>query len=247
VYNCYTGVYIDSTGYWSTTEPYGGVQINNMKIIACAYQGINLNNARNIFINNLYIIANNVANYSNGCIAITDGTNININQYTINFGTAKSTSAYGVIQTGYLYNSTLSNSTISGCLVGAKFDSPAGLVVTGNQFFGNKLGGLKVVGSSAALSITGNTSQFNGEAASFAANTSYGFWIEHGGSAASYSISGNTSLDYNSTQYYGFYLTHTNNIYEVAFTGNASNSDGVAYSYNGAGVAKIINQATNAV
>jgi len=246
VYNCYTGIYIDATGYWSTTEPYSGVQINNMKIIACAYKGIDMVNAINVFINNLYIIANAVGNYSNGCIAINNCNNININQYTINFGTAKSTSAYGVIQTGYLYNSTLSNSSISGCLVGAQFDSPVGLVITGNQFFGNKLGGFKLIGSAGALSITGNTAQFNGDATSFAANTSYGFWVEHNASAATYAISGNSSLDYTSVQYYGFYLTHSGNTYKVAFTGNASTSDGSAYTYTGAGTANIINQATNA-
>jgi hypothetical protein len=245
VYNCYTGIYIDATGYWSTTEPYGGVQINNMKLLACAYQGINMNNARNVFINNLYIIANGVNNYSNACITINNSTNININQYTVNFGTAKSTSSYGVIQTGYLYNSTLSNSSISGCLVGALFDSPVGMVISNNQFFGNALGGLKVVGNGGAMSITGNTAQFNGTSATYSANTSYGFWLEHNTSSTGSVIASNVSYDYNSTQYYGYYLTHTGNSYKVVFTGNSSLSDGVAYSYNGAGTANIINQATN--
>jgi hypothetical protein len=249
VYNCYIGILIAPSNYWLTSEPYGGLQLNNTKIIGSAYRGIAMSNPINVYINNLYVIAQNNGQFDNNVIHI-EGTsdNININQYTVNFGNNPSiTNCHGLYQTGAMTNSTLSNSNITGCKVGARFSDVVGLVVSGNQFFNNVLGGLKIEGNNAGLSVTGNTAQFNGNSTDFAANASYGFWIQHGAASAQYSISGNTSLDFTSVQYYGFYLSHANGLPEVAFTGNASNSDGVAYSYNGAGIAKIINQATNAV
>lgn len=245
-YNCYVGILIQPSNYWITNEPYGGVQITNQKIAAGAYRGIDMNAALNVTISNLHIIGNGTNQYAGGAISITNGKNISINQYTVNFGNTPAGFAYGLIQTGNSESISLTNSNITSCVVGASFGSVVGLTVTGNQFYRNSLGGFKLSGNNAGVSITGNVAEFNGTSANFLANASYGFWIEHGLSSGQYAISGNTVLDSTSIQYYGFYLSHANSPPEVAFTGNAAQSDGVAYSYNGAGVAKIINQATNA-
>lgn len=248
VFNCYVGVSI--YGGWTVLEPDIGIQITNCNLIQCGYSGITITNAaQNVFINNVMMHSPTATSkFTRDFITIDTGCeNIMINQLTATFGNAQSSSTIGVIVNGQPSNVSLTNSSIEGCLIGCQMDQPLGLVVSGNQFSKNKLGGFKLAGGGpGAVAITGNVALFNGDAASFAANTSYGFWLKHDNSAGPWSVSGNTSIDFTSKQYYAFYLEHTNNTYEVAFTGNSAQSDGVIYSYNGAGAAQIINQATNA-
>ena len=248
VFNCYVGISI--YGGWTGPEPDIGIQITNCNLIQCGYSGITITNeAQNVFINNVMMHSPTAANkFTRDFITIDDGCeNIMINQVTATFGNVQSPSTIGIAVNDQPSKISITNCSIEGCLIGCQVDQPVGLVVSGNQFSNNKLGGFILNGGGPnGVSITGNTAMFNGDATSFAANTSYGFWLKHDAAAGPWSVSGNASVDYTGRQYYAFYLEHTNNTYEVAFTGNSAQSDGVAYSYNGAGTAQIINQATNA-
>lgn len=248
VFNCYVG--IDVQGGWETLEPDIGVQIIGCNIIQCGFSGITItNSARNVYISNTTIHSPTEINkFTRDFVTIDDGCeNILIDQLTGTFGNVQSSATTGIKINGQPQNVSITNSTIKGANIAVDVDQPLGFVVSGNQFYGNKLGGLRVNGGGpGALTITNNVAKSNGDAASFAANTSFGFWLEHNAAAGPWSVSGNSAVDFSSLQYYGFYMSHTNNTYEVAFTGNSSQSDGVTYSYNGAGTAQIINQSTNA-
>lgn len=248
VFNCYVG--IDIQGGWTGAEPDIGIQITNCNLIQCGFSGITITNAaQNVFINNVMMHSPTaVSKFTRDFVTIDNGCeNIMINQLTATFGNAKSDTTIGVIVNGQPTNVSLTNSSIEGCLIGCQMNQPLGLVVSGNQFSKNKLGGFRLDGGGpGAIAITGNVALNNGDAASFAANTSYGFYLDHKASAGPWSVTGNSSINFTSIQYYAFYLNHTNNTYEVAFTGNSAQSDGVNFSYNGAGAAQVINQSTNA-
>lgn len=249
VFNCYVGINI--YGGWTGLEPDIGIQITNCNLIQCGYSGITITNAaKNVFINNVMMhTPTATSKFSRDFITIDNGcSNIVINEMTGTFGNDQSSSNTGIAINGQPTNITISNCNITGSNIAVDVDQPLGLVVTGNQFFANKLGGFRMTGGGpAAVSITGNVARANGNSTAYAANTSFGFWLKHDNSAGSWSVANNSSIDYSGKQYYSFYLEHTNNAYEIAFTGNSAQSDGVEYSYNGAGTAKIINQATNAV
>jgi len=248
VFNCYVGINIQ--GGWTGAEPDIGIQITNCNIIQCGYSGITITNAaKNVFISNVMMHSPTATSkFTRDFITIDTGcSNIVINEMTSTFGNDQSTSNTGIAVNGQPTNITISNCNITGSNIGIDASQPLGFVVTGNQFFANKLGGFRLNGGGpGAVAITGNVARANGDATSFAANTSFGFWLSHDASAGVWSVTGNSSIDTASKQYYAFYLNHTNNTYEVAFTGNSAQSDGVTYSYNGAGTAQIINQATNA-
>jgi len=249
VFNCYVGINIQ--GGWTGLEPDIGIQITNCNIIQCGYSGITItNSAKNVFISNVMMhtptatskFARDFVTIDNGC------SNIVINEMTSTFGNEQSSTNTGIAVNGQPTNVTISNCNITGSNIAIDASQPLGFVVSNNQFFNNKLGGLRLNGGGpGSVAITGNVARGNGNATAFAANTSFGFWLSHDASAGVWSVTGNSSVDYSSKQYYAFYMNHTNNAYQVAFTGNSAQSDGVAYSYNGAGTAKIINQATNAV
>jgi hypothetical protein len=247
-FNCYVG--IDIQGGWTVAEPDIGIQITNCNIIQSGFSGITITNAaQNVFISNVMMHSPVTLNkFTRDFITIDNGCqNISINQVTATFGDQQSSTTTGIAINGQPSNVSITNCHIEGCNIACDIDQPLGLVVSGNQFVKNKLGGLRLDGGGpGAIAITGNVALSNGDAASFAANTSFGFWLDHQTSAGPWSVTGNSSINFTGIQYYAFYLNHTNNPYEVAFTGNSAQSDGVAYSYNGAGVAKIINQATNA-
>jgi hypothetical protein len=248
VFNCYVGINIQ--GGWTGAEPDIGIQITNCNLIQCGYSGITITNAaKNVFINNVMMHSPTATSkFTRDFITIDNGcSNIVINEMTSTFGNDQSSSNTGIAVNGQPSNITISNCNITGSNIAVDASQPLGFVVTGNQFFNNRLGGLRLNGGGpGAVAITGNVARVNGNATAYAANTSFGFWLYHDNAAGPWSVTGNSSIDFNTKQYYAFYLNHTNNTYEVAFTGNSAQSDGVTYSYNGAGTAQIINQATNA-
>ena len=244
-YNCYVGVTVADSLLWQG-EPDTGVKIVNCSFLKCGYRAITLDAARNVSISNCHIHAESNVSYSNAGIFIVNGTNININQVLIQMAGTPSATCIGIYQTGTTEKFSLTNSSITDANIGVSLNDCVGGIVSGNHFDRNGLGGLlAVTTANVGLVISGNTADFNGTAATFAANTSYGFNVPHSVANGKVTLAHNSASDFSGEQYYGFYL-NCGASSNINFIGNTcvNTGGGLTFSYNGT-TANIINQATN--
>lgn len=203
-FNSYTGIYIDSTGYWSTSEPDIGVTIDGADIIQSGYSGITMVNALNTTISNTRIHSpTSTGKFTRDMITVTDGANITLNNVQGTFGNSISTTCAGIRQTGTTQNLKVQGCSMVGADFGYLFNNIPFAQVQGNSARNCRTWGFRVIGESAGLSMQGNQSQFNGTSPS---TDGGGYWLSNSSGSGKWLITGNSAGDFGSTSKYGFYV-----------------------------------------
>lgn len=210
VYNNYTGVEIAST---NPTEP---VTISNLQVIQCPYQGIVIDSATNIHLDNCSCTSIPAA-FSNGALRIANSSKVNVSNFVGRL-TTKNTSVVGI----YILDSSelnISNSQLENWRYGIQCTGGSSVIINGNISSSNAEYGIAVAGGD-RITISNNTCIANGDTLSTTAGIST---INNSGYAI-YNVVGNIcSQNGGGVQNYGIKADILNNGAASGFTNLVGN------------------------
>lgn len=231
-FNCYQGLFVDASAYWTGTEPDLGLIISNGDIIQSGFSGITLNKALNTIVSNVKIHSpTNVSKFTRDFVTITDGTNITLDNVQGTFSATVSASNIGFRQTGNTDNLKVVNCSATGSLTGMTLSNAVSSTIANNTFRNCAAWGADINGSNLGLVFKGNQASSCGTT-----NVSGfgGFNFTNAATSRAWIIANNHASDTGTQTQFGFKLTaNVTATSKINLIGNAVSNTTTPYSLGG--------------